>query len=300
MRDVRTAATGAGPPRGADEDRRRIVYAGRRADDVARDLHPIDDWQLAMPALYPLLDGCEELVVLDPLSFPFELLRPQDWDVPLVVALPADADADAGAVTALGPAVLDRLTPYDRVTSWEDALTDRGPAPGARRAKGRHRLQHELLAAAIDDARGDARDAPLRVLELASGEPAWAGAVSPAGAHLVAPPGGRIELPDDHVDVTIAVGALHLLPVEEKRALVAELWRVTRPAGALLVVDDVVDTHAAGPPHVISTRELMELLFLATAGQLVVGELRALRYPGEPLHTGLFLALAPIGGSSAW
>jgi SAM-dependent methyltransferase len=107
---------------------RPVLYAGRFALEVKRAGTPegwtvLDDWEV-LPANLVAVEGASELVVLDPLSFPFENLTGALRDVPLIVVLPEGRDADFLAAVFGGP-VFERMDFFDRVATadaavWED------------------------------------------------------------------------------------------------------------------------------------------------------------------------------------
>ena len=118
----------------------------------------------------------------------------------------------------------------------------------------------------------------------------------PAGAEFVgAPAAGRLPAGDDSADAAAAVGVLGGLGAAERQALVAEMWRVTRPGGCLAVVDDVVPIPGSGRPCPFSRGALPQLLIEATGRRVVPGRVRALRFPGEALHRGAAIAVVKVG-----
>jgi len=100
----------------------RIVYSGRmRPAPDLRDAVVLSEWDVLPADLHPLLAAAEALVVLDPLSFPFEHMRSTDGDIPIAVALPGEDPA--GTEELLGSVCLDHLGPWDAVAAgdatWE-------------------------------------------------------------------------------------------------------------------------------------------------------------------------------------
>jgi SAM-dependent methyltransferase len=93
-----------------------VVYAGRRQIDlpVHRDIVVLDEWEALPRDLGEALEQATQLIILDPLSFPFESLAPRLWDVPMAVAVPPGIGS--GELHALlgGPA-LSRLGFHDLV-----------------------------------------------------------------------------------------------------------------------------------------------------------------------------------------
>jgi len=98
----------------------RVIWGGRWSASTsvggAR-----DGWNSDRTDLLAQLDGAAELVVLDALSFPWETMRPTDFDIPMVLALPATLDATA-IEQVLGDVVLDRLTPHDVVVESREEV----------------------------------------------------------------------------------------------------------------------------------------------------------------------------------
>jgi len=91
-----------------------VVYAGRRPiEPAATDgVVLLDDWGVLPRQLAEVLEGAGQLVILDPLSFPFESLPSRYWDIPMVVELPADLNP--GRLTALlGSIAFSRLGFHD-------------------------------------------------------------------------------------------------------------------------------------------------------------------------------------------
>jgi FkbM family methyltransferase len=87
------------------------VWAGRYGQQLRGAL---DGWNCSRSRLASILEEAGELVVLDALSFPWELLHADNRDIPIDVALPANLDA--GEIgTVLGRPLLGALTPFDRL-----------------------------------------------------------------------------------------------------------------------------------------------------------------------------------------
>ena len=98
----------------------RVVWTGRFRGTIAEGL---DGWNCGRSELLLLIENASELVVLDPLSFPWETLRPADWDTPFVVALPSDLNArDISLI--LGASMLSQLTPFDVLIDHRAAVRE--------------------------------------------------------------------------------------------------------------------------------------------------------------------------------
>ncbi len=117
MQRVQTQSNTVGGP---------VIYAGRFSDRVAGAQLPhgcpvLDEWDVLPTMLADVMEKATALVILDPLSFPFEVMTPEQWDVPMTVVLPAGFDAGfLGAV--FGAPLFGHLTFFDRV------ITPEGPA----------------------------------------------------------------------------------------------------------------------------------------------------------------------------
>lgn len=96
-------------PRAPGRD--RVVWSGRHENALTGGL---DDWNTSRAGLHQDLARAGELVVLDALSFPWQVLRQPERAIPLVVVLPDDLDADTVS-KLLGRVLFSHLTPFDRV-----------------------------------------------------------------------------------------------------------------------------------------------------------------------------------------
>ena len=80
----------------------------------------LDDREVLPRQLHQALTGAERLVVLDALSFPYESLDDDEWDLPMALALPPGLSFDARRAL-LGPPVLSRLGCDDLVADGDAA-----------------------------------------------------------------------------------------------------------------------------------------------------------------------------------
>jgi SAM-dependent methyltransferase len=116
-------------PMTANTDVRPVVYAGRLADRVAGadlpdDRPVLSEWDVLPSHLAAAMERAPALVILDPFSFPFEAMTQDQWDVPLVLALPSEFDAEFLSAV-FGEALFERLGFFDRIATphtvlWED------------------------------------------------------------------------------------------------------------------------------------------------------------------------------------
>lgn len=100
-----------------------VIYAGRfanRFNGEIPDTEVLSEWDVLPTELTSIMEKASFLVVLDPLSFPFEAITEEQWNVPLFVVLP-DYDADS-LVSIFGTAFFEKLEPFDRVATTDPAL----------------------------------------------------------------------------------------------------------------------------------------------------------------------------------
>jgi hypothetical protein len=351
----------------------------------------LSEWDVLPKPLAEALKRATALVVLDPLSFPFETVEGEGWTVPFVFA-PRE-DSDAGTLAALfGPGLLDRIGPFDHVATDDDALWEdlkgRYRLPEARRLRvgrdpaevaaglcallleepglpnvlrdpfeeerfwamrgglvegvrgGLHRrlgfdkavhlaqagaLEPQLLEARV----GSAPDVALDVLEVGCRAGRWAAAVAAlpgvryVGAELdegllraarAGLPGVRFDalgkdarLPyeDEAFDVVFAVSAMRYLGEEEKVAMVSEMWRVAKPGGRILLLEEFVSEKRpsgtlAVHPRTVSIGAFVRLVTGATAWGVSLEHVETLRYPHDGLIKSAVISLAKLGVPKTW
>ena len=194
-------------------------------------------------------------------------------------------------------------------------------APG----KAVYRVQARALRPQFAAARGArAGDVPFDVLEVGIESARWASDFDPAATRFAGlglakdrtkrlyagSPKARLDLVgdglafpygDEGFDLAFGVSVLHHQPEDSKRAVVSEMWRVARPGGRLVFLEDFVTGEGMnGPGHVVSVQGFVGLVLEATAGRVVLEHFEALRYPGDPYFRGGLLALSKIGTPRAW
>lgn len=364
---------------------RPVLYAGRSAPGIREAGTPegcvlLDDWDVLPARLAAVVEGASALVVLDPLSFPFESLTGALRDVPLIVVLPEGPDADFLAAV-FGEPVFGSLDFFDRVATadvavWEDLrrryrlaggqlvrLVSAGPedaveeiaallraevhgngtdtaangtrsggrwsGSGARLGKVAHRAQRAALEPQFAAAHGGrAEDVPFRVLEVGAGDGRRVAGFDPAGAEyhgldddesaVLAARSEWPEIPfrhlgsdllfphkDETFDLVFSVGLLGKHSDPAKRRLLSEMWRVARPGGRLLFLEDFVTTEEGAKSgsraeYGISVLAFVELLLVATGWQVVMEHVESLRYPDEVLTRGGIIAVSRLGVPQRW
>jgi len=107
------------------ETGKTIVYTGRWPVDLPAhvDVVALDEWQVLPRDLERALDRAAQLIILDSLSFPFDLLPSRLWDVPMAVALPAGLD-HRELDPLLGGPVLSRLGFHDLLIGSQEPCTE--------------------------------------------------------------------------------------------------------------------------------------------------------------------------------
>lgn len=153
-----------------------VVYAGRDPAELpdAPGLARLDDWDTLPRDLARALETAGQLIILDPLSFPFESVAPRLWDVPLAVALPPGLGTDE-VHALLGRPVFSRLSFHDVLIGPGERCRDlarayhlpqshhldpggTGPAVVATRLA-RHAALHQQVFAELQARPGRRRDA---------------------------------------------------------------------------------------------------------------------------------------------
>ncbi len=188
-----------------------------------------------------------------------------------------------------------------------------------------YRVRAGALGPQFDASRGvRAGDVPFDVLEVGIASARWASGFDPATTRFAGlgltkdeienlyagSSKARLDLVgdglafpygDEGFDLAFAVAALHHQPEDSKRAIVAEMWRVARPGGRLVFLEDFVTGEGVdGPAHVVSVQEFVKLVVEATAGRVVLEHFGALRYPRDPFFRGGVMSLSKVGTPRTW
>ena len=187
--------------------------------------------------------------------------------------------------------------------------------------KALHRVQAAVLLPRFVAAREKSdTKAPLDVLEVGAGAGRWASSFDPTktrfvgiearedlveAAHANFPDqrfdrlGSELLFPyeDESFDLVFSVTVMHHNPAPVKRTLLSEMWRVARPGGRLLFLENFVFMDQPGESAIypMSVTEFVDLILDATAGQVVLEDLESLRYPGEDLRRGGLISLLRLG-----
>ena len=197
---------------------------------------------------------------------------------------------------------------------------------GPRFNKAMHRAQATVLEPRFSAARGERDESnPFEVLEVGTGVGRWAqsfglsntsfagvdiseGMVEAARANF---PEGRFDrLGDDMVfpyddesfDLVFSVTVLHHNPTPAKLALISEMWRVARPGGRLLFLEDFVSGGwmEKSTVYPMSVTKFVDVLLEATNGQVLLEHVESLRYPHDAVVRGGVLCVSKLGVPKEW
>jgi len=103
---------------------------------------------------------------------------------------------------------------------------------------------------------------------------------------------------DESFDLVFAVAFMNHFPEPAKRTLLSEMWRVARPSGRLLFLEDFVVRKPQEPAsYPISVTTFEDLVLDVTAGQVALEHVESLRYPDENLRRGGLISLRRLGVS---
>ncbi len=187
--------------------------------------------------------------------------------------------------------------------------------------KALHRKQSVALEPQFVAARGGrAEDVPFDVLEVGTGVGRWAASFDPSKGRFtgIDVSEGMIEVAranfpkasfdhlgdelifpyeDETFDLVFTVTVLHHNPTPAKRTLLSEMWRVTKPGGRLMFLEDF----AAGAQsesstvYPMSVLNFVDLVLETTAGQVTLEHVESIRYPHDDLVRGGLISLAKLG-----
>jgi SAM-dependent methyltransferase len=192
--------------------------------------------------------------------------------------------------------------------------------------KAMHRVQAAALEPQFAAAWGErVESVPFEVLEVGVGVGRWASSFDLAKTRFVGVdisegmveaaranfPQGRFDrlgddlifpYEDESFDLSFSVTVMHHNPTPAKRTLLSEMWRVTRPGGRLMFLEDFVTgkRSAGSTVYPMSVLKFVELLFEVTAAQVVLEHVESLRYRHDDLVRGGLLAFSRLGVPKTW
>jgi ubiquinone/menaquinone biosynthesis C-methylase UbiE len=189
-----------------------------------------------------------------------------------------------------------------------------------------HRVQEKALSPQFAAARGtQAAEVPFDVLEIGAGVGRWAASFDPAKTRFTGVdisegmveaarknvPHSRFDLlgedsvlpyGDESFDLSFSVTVMHHNPTPTKRTLISEMWRVTRPGGRLMFLEDFVsgEWSTTSTVYPMSVNEFVGLLVEATAGQVVLEHVESIRYQHDDFTRGGLLSVSKLGVARTW
>lgn len=102
---------------------------------------------------------------------------------------------------------------------------------------------------------------------------------------------------DESFDLVFSVTFMHNHPTVDRRTLLSEMWRTTRPGGRLVFLEDfVVEKQSSRVPFPpLSMTRFLDLLVDATAEQIMLEHVESLRYPHEDMFKDGLISLSKFG-----
>lgn len=332
-----------------------VFYAGRFTDQIANADLPYGCEVVGKgrnPSQWAaVMKEAAALVILDPRSFPAEVMDDDSWDVPLIVVFPEELDAGS-LVAEFGDSIFEHVGFFDRVVTpdsgiWRDLRSrylwaesqriETGvvdlekliadlcslrewsglESQNLRSSKAAYRTRARALDQRIAVAKENHSDsAPLAILGVC--DAIWTTPLDLSDSRFrgigirddtvkhsrrefpelrFEEPGKNLRFPyeDRSFDLVFGVDAFQNESSPVREALISEMWRVVRPGGHLLFVEDFVFESAAEREASISVSRFMELTLEATAYGVVLDHMESLRYPGEDLVRGAVISLLRLG-----
>ncbi len=225
---------------------------------------------------------------------------------------------------------------YEAAAYWRergDALADSSPYRAicsVHHDLAFNKAMHQVQAAVIEPQfaalqEGRAEDLPFDVLEVGCGIGRWAasfdlrrmrfcgldiseGMVRAARANFPRASfealGDELVFPcrDESFDLAFTVTVMHHNPTEAKRRLISEMWRVVRPGGRLMFLEDFVGSGHTEKSTVypMSVLRFVDLLVEATDGRVVLEHVESLKYPHDDMYRGGLIAVTKVGVPQTW
>ena len=188
--------------------------------------------------------------------------------------------------------------------------------------KALHRVQAAALEPRFAAARAEKRgtEVPLDVLQVGAGVGRWASSFDPTETRFVGIDAredlvetARANFPEqrfDHLgsdllfpyedesfDLVFSVTVMHHNPAPAKRTVLSEMWRVARPGGRLLFLENFVFARGPEEPMIypMSVEAFVDLILDATAERVVLDYVESLRHSGEDLRRMGLISLLRLG-----
>jgi SAM-dependent methyltransferase len=106
----------------------------------------------------------------------------------------------------------------------------------------------------------------------------------------------ELPLPDERFDLVLSVTALQRTPHPLRQPLVSEIWRVLRRGGWLVLLEEVVQGGAGGPPSPLRAENLETLIVEGSGGGAVLEHFEAVRYPQDDVHRAALVVCSKVSG----
>jgi SAM-dependent methyltransferase len=187
--------------------------------------------------------------------------------------------------------------------------------------KAMHRKQAAALEPQFAAARGGrAEDVPFDVLEVGAGIGRWAASFDPLKDRFTGldisesmvevarsnfPEASFDHLGDDLIfpyedetfDLVFTATVLHHNPTPAKRTLLSEMWRVAKPGGRLMFLEDFVAGAQSENSTVypMSVLKFVDLVLETTSGQVTLEHVESIRYPHDDVVRGGLISLSKLG-----
>lgn len=288
----------------------RLVWTGRftGASNPGR-----DGWNTPRSAMRTAVENASELVVVDPLSFPWRTLGSRFRSLPIAAQLPDELSA-AELSSLLKRVLLRHVTAFDRLHEarpevrraleaefgldpgvWveepllrEGGLTLRSDTDLGAAGLGKERLYQVVQMVREEIGVVEERSGPLSYLTLV-------GRAGLLGGPLESSLRIRVQRRDAAGADPSAIGPLAVVwledggldPEQRRRALATGLASL-HPSDRLLVLASVVNTGTEQHPNP-SISDLVGELSAAAAGMVTITELRSFTWAGEQLTRGVLL-----------
>ena len=271
----------------------------------------LDGWNTSADDLADVLAGARELVITDPLSFPWRNLTTDHRAIPVTVTLPPGLDADEVLVVLELP-VLRHITRFDRLVDarvevrtrltealdlpdavWNGQTDEVDGVPrdvakarlyeaAAATRKALWPLVRDRDAPPLLGFLGDARDLGGPVASALSVPRHAAYPTEPATDDPPAPHALVLWLPDGGQ------------PAAERAELLGRARDLLHPGGLLVVLGCVVTAPGAPPNPSIS--RLTEELDAAFGGMIQVREVQSVHWRGESMSRGVVIGAVSLRG----
>ena len=107
---------------------------------------------------------------------------------------------------------------------------------------------------------------------------------------------------DETFDLVFTVTVLRHNPTPKKKTLLSEMWRVTKPGGRLMFLEDFVAgvQSESSTVYPMSVLRFVDLVLETTAGQVTLEHVESIRYPHDDLTRAGLISLSKLGIPRKW